>query len=37
MNGAHSDSPIMGELGYAHRLQLGPKFIALLRTKFGAH
>src|SRR6218665_2254349 len=38
MNEAHFnlDSPIiMGELGYAHRPQLDPKFIALLGTKFG--
>src|SRR6218665_3377888 len=35
MNGAHSASPIRGELGYAHWPQLGTQFIALLGTKFG--
>ena len=37
MNGAHLASPIREELGYAHRPQLGSKFIARLGTKFGAH
>src|SRR6218665_3127765 len=39
MNGVLLASPIIirGELGYAHRPQLVPKFIALLGTKFGAH
>jgi len=37
MNGANLDSPIRGELGYAHRPQLDPKFIVLLGTEFGAH